>query len=87
MCKNELKNGSHRLDLEKIKTWGIFYFLQCVGTEVFLRSLLNIYSTTLIYQGFQPLKNVQKLKSVFEHFAHFSRSLARQGFEAPKNVQ
>jgi hypothetical protein len=76
MCKNELKKGFHRLGLEKIKTPPIFYFFQCVGTEVFLRSLLNIYSTTLIYQGFQPLKNVQKLKTVFEHFAHFSRRLA-----------
>jgi hypothetical protein len=66
---------------------GHFLFLQCVGTEVFLRSLLNIYSTTLIYQGFQSLKNVQKLKSVFEHFEHFSRSLTRQDFEVPKNVQ
>jgi hypothetical protein len=67
-------------------TWH-FYFLQCVGTEVFLRSLLNIYSTTLIYQGFQPPKNVQKLKTVFEHFAHFSGSFAVQGFATCKNVQ
>jgi hypothetical protein len=67
-------------------TWH-FYFLQCAGTRVFLRSLLNIYSTTLIYQGFQPLKNVQKLKTVFEHFAHFSRTLAVQGFAMFKNVQ
>jgi hypothetical protein len=26
MCKKELKNGFHRLDLEKIETHGIFLF-------------------------------------------------------------